>query len=153
MMRRITKYLIGLSLIIAAAVVGGMFGQHETTPVPKWPNWPGCQLNIVANYPNDDGSDVATILRRNCNMEENVTYFLRLNFGPRPGSDGWWNITELENDAYPEGDPSAVWTNNSILQVTISTKALSGTLVWDTGSNIVVTKTYKPRKPGTPSYW
>ena len=87
-------------------------------------------------------------------MDETISYFLRLDISSRrPDRNGWWSIEELQNDAYPVGDPTVVWTNKTSIQITVSTRTLSGKTVYDAGDDISIIQLYQPREPGAfPNY-
>ncbi len=141
---------IPASMALAAVFsIGWGVGLNSFMRGPDWPNLPGCQLTPVGRYPSDDGADIATTLLRNCNDGKDITYFLRLDIqGRRPGNAGWWGINEIENDHYPENKPVVIWVKKNTVQVTISTRTLSGTLVEYEGNDIQFIRVYEPREPG-----
>ncbi len=151
-LRRIAKYL-GIGAIFIAvnaySYVSGLWVAKDQV-FRDWPNLPGCQLTIAASYPSIDGDYLASILKRSCANGEFIDYFFYLDYGDRrPGTGLSWRRIELENDQYPVGDPGVVWTKDRSLQVTVSTKTLSGTLVEkNQGSNIEIVLVYEPREPG-----
>ncbi len=118
-----------------------------------WPNIPGCKLMEASRYPSADGGTLATILKRDCDLGEHINYFLRLDIGGlQPGPSGSW-VAELENDQYPVAEPTVVWTKRNTVQVTVSTRTLSGTLVVNDGYNTEIVRVYQPREPGAlPNY-
>lgn len=120
-----------------------------------WPNLPDCQLTDVARYPSVDGAYRATISKRSCLGGEFISYFLRVdNGGRQSGPGGWSSRTELMNDQYPVGDPEIVWSKKRSVQVTVSTRTISGTLVVNQGSDIEIVIVYQPREPGAfPNYY
>jgi hypothetical protein len=151
---RVAKFTLTLASLVIAVFLGRMSVPCESTPMPQWPNWPGCQLAAIARYPSGNEASTATVLKRSCNMDETINYFVRLDVrGRRPGRDGWWMVLKLENDAYPINQPTVVWTKETAVQVTVSTRTLAGTLVSDAGDDIVITRVYQPREPGAlPNY-
>jgi hypothetical protein len=155
-LRRILNYILRAAILGVVFSLGygigswGMQIQYNT----GWPNIPGCQLTTVARYPSEDGADLAIILKRDCDKEEHINYFLRLEINSRrPSSRGWWTVVELDNDQYPVGDPAVEWIRKNTVQVTVSTRTLSGTLVMNNGDDIAIIRVYQPREPGAfPNY-
>lgn len=151
---RATKYTLALASLVIAVFLGRMSVSCETTPMLQWPNRQGCQLAALTRYPSGNGTDTATILKQSCDMDETINYFVRLDtHGRRPGARGGWIVLELENDAHPVNEPTVIWTKETMVQVTVSTRTLAGTLVRSVGDDTVITRVYQPREPGAlPNY-
>ena len=153
---RAAKYLGIAAVLIGANAFGYAVGLRAAKDqvFRDWPNLPDCQLIAVARYPSVDGTYLATILKRSCASGEFINYFLRLDVGSRPSdTGGWWSRIELENDQYPLGDPQVVWSGKTTVQVTVSTRTLSGKLVENQGADIEIVLVYQPREPGAlPNY-
>ena len=148
---RVLYYLLLAAIFYAVFSLGYGIGswRMQVDYTWGWPNIPGCQLTTVARYPSEDRTDLATILRRDCDSGEHINYFLRLDIGSRrPGPWGWRSTTELENDQYPVGDPMVAWIGKNTVQVTVSTKTLSGKLVVKGNDDIGIVRVYQPREPG-----
>jgi len=152
----ILKLTVGAIFLLAAYVFGlkvGMWGANNEF-LRDWPNWPGCQLAAGSRYPSEGGTDTATILKRSCGGGENIKYFVRLDIAARhPDYGAWRAFIELENDQRPLDDPTVVWIAKGIVQITVSTRTLSGTLIENRGEDIKIIRVYKPREPGALPNW
>ena len=154
---RIVKY-VGISVILFGVYIFGcMIGSKGAKDdiFRDWPNLPGCQLTTAASYPSVDGAYLASILKRSCFGGETISYFFYLDFASHdPLTGPTFDRIELENDSRPVDDPAVVWTKDRSLQVTVSTRTLSSTLVEkNQGSNIEIVLVYRPREPvASPNY-
>ncbi len=148
--RRFAVYVslaIGLCVLLKLAYELGSWRMEREA---NWmrPNLPGCQLTPVGRYASDDGADLATLLKRDCDQGDSIKYFLRLDIGPRRAAPrGWFSFVELDNDR-PESDPVVSWVKPHTVQVTMSTRTLSGRLVENRGEDITIVRVFAPREPG-----
>lgn len=138
-----------LGAIVAAYSIGHEVGRPSRTGGQNWPNLYGCKLEIVGRYASDDKVDMATLLRRDCDLGEHITYFLRMDIAARdPMRSGWWSAFELQNDVYPKRHPTVEWTGIHTVQVTVSTRTLQGRVISNAGYDIEIVRIYEPREPG-----
>lgn len=153
---RIVRYLCGAIVLGSFYILGHEIGSSEIKEQYTWgfPNLPDCQLTEVARYPSAGGTDIATLLKRDCGRGEQISYFVKLDIAARkPAARGWRRIVELENDQPPMGDPAVVWIKERTVQVKVSTRTLSGTLIESDGEDIEIVRLYQPRQPKAFPNW
>lgn len=107
-----------------------------------------CELSTLETEFSADKMYKATLLRRNCNLGEPVTYFVRLDYiGSESGSG--WSIPgfELENDEYSYVNPELHWINQRKLEVLVHTRTLGGHLTRNIGADLIFVRSYAPKEP------
>jgi len=125
-------------LILAAFSLGRHYGDHE----------PNCLTNPLELVWSPDRAYKATLLKQSCNQDESVTYKIRLDSLGSSASRAWFIPGyELENDKYPDTIPTLRWVKPRQLEVTVSTRTLSGSLTVHHGDDVVFIRTYVPTEP------
>ena len=114
------------------------------------PDW-NCSINSVGQLWSVDRLFKATILRKSCNLDETVFYSVRLDFVGTPSSPASFIPgIELENDQFTPENPILNWSNGHKLEITISTKLMSGTLEDHLNNDLVIIRKYVPSESNFP---
>jgi hypothetical protein len=68
-----------------------------------------CKTSTVAENWTPDHAYKATVLEKDCNLSETISYSIRVDAFSPPERVAWFTLRELENDARPEA-PQVTWT-------------------------------------------
>jgi len=110
----------------------------------------GCTSSIIKQEFSVDKMYKATLLKKDCNIGESITYSIRFDSVGSSVEGGWFiPCFELENDEYPESIPEMRWTDQHRLEVRVRTRTLSGQLTRNINNNLIFSRSYIPKDPST----
>jgi hypothetical protein len=88
----------------------------------------------------------ATVLKKDCNMGESISYSVRLDALSTPERREWFTVRQLETDAPYPSSPTLSWITPQQLEITMATGTLDGRLTEQVDDHLVVTRIFKAAK-------
>jgi hypothetical protein len=129
------------ALVFALGIVA--YVSHRITLGPE----AYCKTSSIAESWPADRAYKATVLMRDCNLNESISYSVRVDAFSPPPRLGWFAVLELESDTRPE-PPKVKWSTARQLNIVSETRALGGRLSQQVGDDLTIIRTFLPVSPG-----
>jgi hypothetical protein len=101
-----------------------------------------CSTKPISETWAQDRAYKATLLVRDCNMEETIFYTVRVDAFSPPLRNAWFTIEEIDDDECPDAPPVVHWDGPRTLVSEMRTKTLRGSLVRNIGQDLIMRITY-----------
>jgi hypothetical protein len=111
------------------------------------PASPNCRVTSLSEIWAPDHAYKATLVKKDCNLGESIFYSVRIDAFSPPLRDAWFSTREIEDDEYPAGPPDVRWSAERQLEITMPTRAMSGSVTDRAGDDLVVVRIYLASKP------
>jgi len=106
-----------------------------------------CHTTPVSDLWSDDRAYKATVLVKNCNLDETIFYSVRIDAYSPPLRLGWSTHEVIESDERPFEVPTVRWKEPRTLAIEMETKTLRGSIELHVGDDLTIVRTYIAKTP------
>ena len=134
--------------VIGVAVIFLAFGVtvYVTSYISRLPE-SNCSTGPISELWSEDHAYKASLLKKNCKMDETIFYSVRIDAHSPPLRHAWFTKREIADDEYPSGPPMVSWITPRKLEIEMRTRTLRGSLVEHVGDDLTVVRIFNASEP------